>query len=136
MAEDEAPRLDGDARTVLHHMKEVAGLTPEALDQLPFGVIRVDREGKVLAYNATEARLAGKVAGEVIGKNFFEDVAPCTNVQDFAGRFRDGIARGRIHETFPYRFPFETGPVHVMVTIHHEKASDHAWIFVDGFRPE
>jgi two-component system, chemotaxis family, sensor kinase Cph1 len=136
MADDVPPRLDGDERTVLHRLQDVKGLSPAELDALPFGVIRVDRGGRVLAYNASEARLVDKSPGEVVGKDFFAEVAPCTNVQDFAGRFRDGIARGRIHETFPYRFSFERGPVHVMVTIHHEQADEDAWIFVDAFGRE
>jgi photoactive yellow protein len=41
------------------------------LDNLPFGVILLDREGIVLFYSATEARLSG-YGMTPLGKNFFE----------------------------------------------------------------
>lgn len=117
----------------MHRLEQVEGLSPEDVDALPYGVIRVDRDGVVLAYNAAEAKLAERSPDDVIGKSFFTEVAPCTNVREFAGRFRDGIARGRVHDTFPYRFVFERGPVHVMVTLHYQEPDEHAWIFVDAF---
>lgn len=133
MSDEKPPKLDPDQRTAMHRLADVEGLSSEELDSLPFGVIRVDREGVVHAYNAAEAELADRSPRDVMGKNFFTEVAPCANVQEFAGRFRDGIARGRVHDTFPYRFTFEKGPVHVMITLHYEQPDEHAWIFVDAF---
>jgi photoactive yellow protein len=131
MAGEQPPNLDPDARSSIHRVREVEALTRPQLDELPFGVIQVDRDGIVLAYNAIEARLADLDPAKVIGKNFFTEVAPCTNVEEFGQRFRDGIARGKLHDTFPFRFTFSKGPLHVMVTLHHEEGNDHAWIFVD-----
>jgi hypothetical protein len=34
-------------------------LSPAELDSLPFGVIQLDREGKILHYNDYESKLAG-----------------------------------------------------------------------------
>lgn len=134
MSDEKPPKLDPDRRTVIHRLESVKRLSRDQLDELPFGVIQLDRYGKVLAYNATEAKLADKSPDDVIGKNFFTEVAPCTNVQEFAGRFRDGITKGKIQDTFPYRFEFDKGPAHVMVTIHYEAPDEHAWIFVDEFQ--
>ena len=63
------------------------------LDKLPFGAIQLDRTGIILSYNRTEANLTGRDPRRVIGRNFFTDVAPCTNVKEFAGRFREGIEK-------------------------------------------
>ena len=106
-------------------------LTPAELDDLPFGVIKVDKAGVVLAYNATEAQLAGRTPSDVIGCNFFVEIAPCTNVPSFAARFHRGIALGQLRDVFPFTFPFPLGSVLVTITLVHEPNTDHAWIFVD-----
>jgi photoactive yellow protein len=116
-------------------LEQVRHLTPEELDALPLGAIKVDRQGVVRAYNASEARLARRDPSEVIGRNFFTEVAPCTNVQEFAGRFWRGVERGWTHEIFPFVFPFPHGTVHVMITIEYDAAADQAWIFVESFGP-
>ena len=48
------------------------------LDELGFGVVRMDRTGTVVAYNQTEALSAGLKPERVLGRHFFSDVAPCT----------------------------------------------------------
>src|SRR5690349_5899699 len=100
------------------------------LDQLPLGAIRLDRNGTILAYNQTEADLAGRKKENVIGKNFFTDVAPCTNVQEFAGKFRDGVQTGKLHTVFPYIFDFQMDPRNVWVTLFYSNVTDTAWVFV------
>jgi hypothetical protein len=37
-------------------------------------------------------------------------------VRDFAGRFRDGVARKDMHVVFPFRFDFDMAPRDVTVT--------------------
>lgn len=46
-------------------------LEPCELDALPFGVVKLDRDGIVLFYSATEARLSGH-GMTLLGRNFFE----------------------------------------------------------------
>ena len=117
----------------LKRLETVRHLSPEELDDLPIGVIKVNREGIVVTYNASEARLARRNPADVIGKNFFTEVAPCTNVQEFAGKFWRGVERGCTHEIFPFIFPFPHGAVQVSITIEYEAQDDHAWIFVEEF---
>jgi len=90
-------------------------LTEAQLDALPFGLIELDVHGKVLTYNAAEQALSGRAAAGVIGRNFFDEVAPCTSVADFRGRFADFV-RGHVDpESFTFTFPFERGSVDVSV---------------------
>ncbi len=58
------------------------------LDALPYGVIAMSLDGTVEAYNLAESKLAGLTADRVIGKNFFSNVAPCTNNFMVAHRFQ------------------------------------------------
>jgi photoactive yellow protein len=120
-----------DSIVLLKRLREITHLSHEELDALPFGVIKVDKTGVVLAYNATEARLAGRTPSEVIGRHFFTEIAPCTNVPSFAERFHRGIERGQLRDVFPFTFPFPSGAVLVTVTLIYESNAEHAWIFVD-----
>ena len=70
----------------------------------------------------------------MVGRNFFTEVAPCTNVQTFAGRFREGVERGDLHVIFPYRFDFEMAPRDVTVTLFYSRTTESGWVFVRDSR--
>ena len=111
-------------------IERIQGLGEDELDRLPFGAIRLDREGRILNYNRTEAELSGRRKESVLGKNFFTEVAPCTNVREFAGRFRKGIEQGSLHMVFPYVFDDRMEPRTVWVTLFYSQETDTAWVFV------
>lgn len=110
--------------------ESLESLTMAELDRLPFGAIQLDGEGKVLRYNLSEAKISGRDPQRVIGRNFFDDVAPCTNVQEFAGQFREGFARKQLDVMFPYVFDFKMQPTKVWVRLFYSAATDTAWVFV------
>jgi photoactive yellow protein len=111
-------------------IERIQGFTEPELDKLPFGAIRLDKAGTILAFNQAEAELSGRRKETVLGKNFFTEVAPCTNVQEFAGRFREGVAVGRLHTVFPYVFDYKMDPRNVWVTLFYSNETDTAWVFV------
>jgi photoactive yellow protein len=111
-------------------IERIQGLGESQLDLLPFGAIRLDREGTILSYNRTEAELAGRKKESVLGKNFFTDVAPCANVQEFAGKFREGVEAGSLHTVFPYIFDYQMDPRNVWVTLFYSRETDTTWVFV------
>lgn len=86
------------------------------LDDLPYGVIVVDRTGMVLAFNRAESEATGIPRSQVLGRNFFRDVAPCTSVRAFAGRFERFVADAQ-HEIEPFEFvfPFASGAQRVTI---------------------
>ncbi len=114
----------------IEQLRTVTGMNNEELDGLPIGAIRLDVGGKILAFNRTESALSGFAKEAVLGRNFFTEIAPCTNVQRFAGRFRDGVAKKELHAVFPYHFKFAHGAVDVTVTLYYHKASDTVWVLV------
>jgi photoactive yellow protein len=97
-------------------------------DALPFGIIRIDREGKILQYNAFEEQLSGRARGDVVGKNFFTEVAPCTDVQDFRGRLLSMKPEAVVNVQFPFTFPFKYAR-HVFIHIVSGPGQTY-WIFV------
>lgn len=105
-------------------------LNDQELDALPFGAILLSPDGTVLRFNRTEQELTGRRPENVVGRNFFTEVAPCTNVQAFAGRFREGIAAKVLHAVFPYRFDFKMKPRNVTVSLFYDAETDKAWVFV------
>lgn len=109
-ADDALPSVD---------VGNIARMTPEELDRLPFGVVTLDNLGRVINYSDTESRLAGLPKSQVIGKYFFEEVAPCARVQEFQGRFRDLVAgRSRLGvEVFDFVFRFARGIERVTIMI-------------------
>lgn len=96
---------------------DLSDLSEAEVDTLPFGLIAVDAEGTIEQYNAYESRLARLAKERVIGRNFFRDVAPCTAVKEFQGRFEVfAQGTGDAAESFDYDFTFPFGRQHVNIT--------------------
>jgi photoactive yellow protein len=100
------------------------------LDALPFGAIQLDRQGTILRFNEYEANLSNRRAPDTVGRNFFKDVAPCTDVKEFYGRFREGLLRGELNVSFDYHFAFRHAPRDVRVTLFFSAPTDTVWVFV------
>jgi len=97
----------------------VAQLTPDKLDGLPYGLITLDSRGRVIHYNDTESRLVGLPKDRVIGRNFFREIAPCTRIREFEGRFNE-LASDPIGvrvQSFDFIFKFARGEQHVSVVM-------------------
>ncbi|MFK7741483.1 MAG: PAS domain-containing protein [Planctomycetota bacterium] len=87
--------------------EDILSLSRDQIDKLPIGIIELDRDGIVRRYNETEARAAGLQAERVIGRHFFDEVAPCTSVREFRGAVEAMMAdpeaaRDELH--FVFRF--------------------------------
>jgi photoactive yellow protein len=106
-------------------------MSAQEIDELPFGVIKIDRNGTVLQYNATESHFARREVGSVIGRNFFRDIAPCTRHPSFLGRFLEGRDKGEIDVKFEYVFDFKMEPMLVTVQIRKSITDKHFWLLVD-----
>jgi photoactive yellow protein len=113
--------------------KTVNSVSDKELDSLPYGVIQLDAEGTVLRYNAHEASLSGLSKPKVVGKNFFRQVAPCTDMEDFYGRFRDGVAARELHCTFRFHFAFQKNPRDVTITLFYNDRDRTIWVLVQAF---
>jgi photoactive yellow protein len=87
------------------------------LDLLPYGIIVVDDAGTILYYNAREEEIANRRREDVLGKNFFTEVAPCTQVRDFHGRFKETMHRAGLVADFHFHFPFPERPREVEITL-------------------
>jgi photoactive yellow protein len=114
-----------------HDVAQLDSMSEEELDLLPIGAIRVDAEGTILFYSRRESELTGRAPLQVLGKNFFRDIAPCTVVPEFFGRFRSGVLSGSLHTVFEFLFDFDMHPVRVRVSMRDSERDGEYWILVE-----
>jgi len=110
---------------------QLAKMSDSDIEKLAFGAINLDSQGKILKYNKAEGEITGRNPSEVIGKNFFTEVAPCTNSREFYGKFKEGVKSGKLSTMFEYTFDYKMKPTKVKV--HMKKAlgnEDSYWVFV------
>ncbi|MFP4330315.1 MAG: photoactive yellow protein [Alkalispirochaetaceae bacterium] len=113
-----------DIENTLSTMKD------EDLDNLAFGAIELDEKGNILQYNSAEGDITGRDPNEVKGKNFFTEVAPCTNTDEFYGKFKEGVASGDLNALFEYVFDYKMMPTKVKVHMKKALSGDTYWVFV------
>jgi photoactive yellow protein len=111
-------------------LRQVDQLKEQDLDSLPFGLIQLDRAGRILKFNQTEAKMARISRERQIGRNFFDDVAPCTKVKDFYGRFMVGLRERSLYETFGFVFKFDHGWRNVAITLFYSDKTDSVWVLI------
>lgn len=113
-----------DIDNVLNNMSD------SEIDSLTFGAIELDAYGTILRYNAAESQITGRDPQAVIGKNFFKDVAPCTNKPGFRGEFDKGVRAGHLETMFEYVFDYRMNPTKVKVLMRKALVGDTYWVFV------
>lgn len=135
---EDAPASDDSSDTDGLHFEndtlaeDLRHASDEELNDAPFGIIQVDEEGTVEFFNQYEAELSGMDPEEVVGRNFFTEVAPCTNNRLFRGRFKKGVRRGELDETFTYTYTYKMRPTLVDVHLVRDDAGDN-WITVQKY---
>lgn len=85
----------------------------ESYDTLPYGVVRMNEQGIVSAYNTNISIIGGVTKESAIGKNFFVQVAPCTNNFMVAEKYYQET----LDEEMPYMFTYITQPTPVILRL-------------------
>jgi photoactive yellow protein len=80
--------------------------------------------------NGFESQISGVSKEQAAGKLFFTQIAPCTKVKEFYGRFKEGVARKRLHEKFCYHYSFQRNPMEVTTTLFYSDLTQSIWVFV------
>ncbi|MFP4373254.1 MAG: PAS domain-containing protein [Spirochaetaceae bacterium] len=122
--------MDNSGRCSIHDpdlARRLDELDAAALDRLEFGVVRMDRAGTVVAYNTAEAELSGLAAAGVVGRDFFVQVAPCTNNHLVAQRYRD---EEELDDWIDYVFTFRMRPTPVRLRLLKTPDSPHQYLVV------
>lgn len=123
---------DDDALLDDDTLAELGDLDAEALDALPVGAFCVDDQGAVQRANTEVLQwpdLEADAPADLIGANFFEDVAPAASNSLFRGRFEEGVDAGRMDERFLYTYVSEQAPpANLMVHLHSTPTESAHWI--------
>ncbi len=113
-----------DIENILGRMSETE------IDGLVFGAIQLDATGKILKYNAVEGGITGRDPKAVLGRNFFTDVAPCTNTPEFKGIFDQGVKNNDLNTMIEYVFDYQMAPTKVKIHMKKALVGDTYWVFV------
>ncbi|QDU84479.1 Photoactive yellow protein [Planctomycetes bacterium Pla163] len=108
----------------------LADMSDAELDELEFGVVKIDDHGFVESYNRYESRLTGLASEDAIGRHFFRDIAPCTNNALFRGLFERGLAENRLNHLFPYTFTYRMQPTNVKVHLFRDSVTCTNWVLI------
>jgi photoactive yellow protein len=111
-------------------LAQISQLTQEAADQADVGIVEVDDSGVIKLYNNYESELAGVAKESAIGKNFFLQVAPCTNNRLFLGAFKAGVQSGSLDKKFNYTFTYKMKPTPVVIHLYREGEGGRNFVFV------
>ncbi len=129
MSDSNSPPLRHQ-HTVNDVLEAADSMAPEELDRLPYGMIQLDRTGRILNYNAVESKLASLRKEDAIGKQFFTEIAPCTKVQEFYGRFKEGVIHESLDTSFRFHFAFKQSPRDVTVRLLYSKRTRTVWVLI------
>ncbi len=109
--------------------RKVEQLSPDQVDSLPFGAIRIDDDGRVQYYSQAERRLSGSGNLERLDRNFFTDIAPCMDNEAYRGRIERARASGTLDLEFGHVGDFDDRTRELTVRI--QSATDEGyWIFM------
>lgn len=108
----------------------LAKLNDNQLDDLAFGAIQLDGEGRIISYNAAEGDITGRDPESVRGMNFFTEVAPCTNHKGFRDKFDEGVSQNNLNTVFEWTFDHKMNPTKVQVHMKKAALPGKYWVFV------
>lgn len=103
---------------------------PQRAEYLPFGAVMMDRNATIVRYNKAEGMISSRVPEDVIGKNFFSDIAPCAKGKRFHGEFLKFHQTGQINVMFDYKFAYKGAQVAVKIHLKAQPDGQHCWLFV------
>ncbi len=103
-------------RVDVDSVERLSRMTTDEVNELPYGFLILDRDGVVRLYNRYESRMSRLAPDRVVGRNWFRDIAPCTRVEAFFGRFQRLLDEPDVtSERFSFRFHFLHGAQDVTV---------------------
>jgi photoactive yellow protein len=109
-------------------LKHLESASAEEIDTLNFGVVRMKADGTVALYSAFESNLSGLDKNNVLGRNYFEQVAPCTNNYMISQRFLD---TPEMDVVLPYVFSFQMKPTTVRLRLLRSASAKSMYLLVE-----
>jgi len=108
-------------------LAQLEAMSPQGLDEMAFGVVRMRSDGEVVGYNLWESRMAGLSKERVLARNFFSEVAPCTNNFMVAERF---MTEPELDAELDYVFTLRMKPTAVKLRLLRSATAEHMYLLV------
>jgi photoactive yellow protein len=98
------------------------------LTPIPYGLLEVDEEGTVIYYRSENKGLFPKPDSEIIGRNFFTDIAAVAEAKEFQNRIKEfRRSHAPAHSfTFTFTLKHRSLPVRVLLARIHERPAGDA----------
>ena len=103
---------------------------PHRAEDLAFGAILLDRHGRILKYNQAEGLISGRSADAVMGRNFFNEIAPCAKGKRFHGEFLKFYRSGEINTMLDYEFDYKMTATRVRIHMKSNPDGQTCWMFI------
>lgn len=104
-------------------------LTDEELDEIPYGVIQLNAEGRVISYNRAEAVETGWTHERPVHRDYFSDVAPSAFVAEIFGRYVEAFSTHQLDEMFRFTFTHAAMPRTIQLRMYYSVRSGTLWLF-------
>jgi photoactive yellow protein len=108
----------------------VEQLDTEALDALPFGVIRLNAQGEVDYFSRTEAAQSGYRLDRAHGQRFFSAMAPCLGTPALMGRIERAQRAGTLDISLDHIGDFSDAQRAMRVRICSTRRGGGLWVFL------
>lgn len=109
---------------------KIDAMSQQELDDLPFGVLKLDAQGRIVGYNRIEAEIAEVDFAKQINHNFFTEIAPCMDNPFFRGRFEEGIQAGGLALDFEFETDMDPRAEHIRVRMLTSRVPQQYWVVI------
>ncbi len=104
-------------------------LDDRALDALPYGVVCLDPRMTVVRMNRAESEASGIQRWRAVGRDFFQDVAPCPTNRALAEHIR-AFASGAHEAPFSHTFVRRAGAEITTIELQHGRTRNVVYLCI------
>jgi photoactive yellow protein len=94
----------------------MTGVNDELSRAIPFGLLELDDDGTVISYSPAAGHDTVP-AQDILGRNFFTEVAPAPEVRELLDRFRTFMSNGESVQRYSLTYPSARGNVQVQIVL-------------------
>ncbi len=84
---------------------------------IPFGMLELDAAGTVIRYSPAAEQNSHIQPQDILGRNFFTEVAPCEQVKEVKSRFLSFMAFGDAVQKFSITCPIEEKNIKIQIML-------------------
>ncbi len=102
---------------------------PERLDSLAFGALLLDRNGIIVKYNRAQGVIWSRRPAEMIGKDFFKEVAKCCRNTPIQFKYQEFLRSGHVDTLHEHDLLYGNKMITVKIHVKSQADGQRCWIF-------